>query len=108
MADSVLYIVCMPAIGMRHRQWLSEDFPLAFRIATGEVTGGKYQRRTAVEELHALYLAQTVAVYRRRTLATAGTYGTPSRSMGMEGDAGFITGHTVKANVPGMTFFSQL
>ena len=93
---------------MRHRQWLSEDFPLAFRIATGEVTGVKYQRRTAVEELHALYLAQTVAVYRRGTLAAAGAYGTSSCGMSMEGDVGFIAGHTVKANVPGMTFFSQL
>ena len=108
MADAVFYFVCMAPIGMRHRQWLSEYSPLASGIATGKVAGVKYQGRTAVQELHTLYLAQTVAENCGWTPTTAGTHGTPSCCVGMEGNVRFITGHTVKAYMPSMTFFTHL
>ena len=62
MADAVFHFVCMAPIGMGHYQWFCEDSPITFGIGTDEVAGVKYQGRMAVQELHTLYLAQTVAV----------------------------------------------
>ena len=90
---------------MRHCQWFCENPPITLGIVTDKVTGVKYQSRTTVKELHALYLAQAVAVYRPRTPSATWTYGTLSYGMCMKDRIGFVTGHAVKADVPSMTFF---
>ena len=92
---------------MCHCQWFCEDPPVTFGIGTYKVTGVKYQRRMAVQELHTLYLAETMTMHRRRTTAATWTYSTLSYGMCMKDSIGFVTRHTVKADMPGMTFFAQ-
>lgn len=106
MADTVLHLVGMAPIGMCHCQWFREDPPVTFGIGTDKVTSVKYQGRMAVQELHTLYLAETMTMHRRRTTAATWTYGNLSHGMCMKDSIGFVTCHAVKADMPGMTFFA--
>ena len=65
----------------------------------------KYQHRTAAKQLRALDLAETVTVDGGRATAATGAYRTPACRMGGQCHKGFITRHTVKRDMPGMTFF---
>ena len=74
MTDTVLNLVCMTSIGMRHLQRLGENLPLAVGTGTCEMTCLKNQHRMMTKPLRTLNLTQSVAVHTRSPLPTARTY----------------------------------